>query len=640
MPPSNKRSRDDGGSDEQRISKGTKLGAFSFPSHNVPNETASPDGPDRLLCSSSSGANNTTSSSTSNRSNRAPASKNRNERERIYFEKMAELNFNAAALAKSKLESGDISRDGFYTNFAQRYKDEAAKYARQFKRDHGDVAVCGSGEAGQLGMSESILGSRKFKLNASLRNQNINQIAAGGMHVVALDENGKVYTWGCSDEGSLGLLEPNEDGFLPSVVTGFYPSQYGPNGTEGLLDAAGKLLPFEQRPEANIVQVFAGNTQSLALCSKGNVYSWGSLKDNEGRYFREVPPKDDPRPQISPRDLAKVENGDEELEYLQVPRGKNNYPVHVVQLPKRVTALSTGENCNAALLEDHTIVTWGIDLQGEMSRPVCKLSKKTDNQLIIKEHLTPHPVQWAGPALKRTVLQVSCGGWHLLVASREGNNQLCVYSSGLNNYGQLGHGMCQGESGLVEDNKNREKLTKVEFFEGKGIETVEGGYHGSYFVGGCGKKMYVCGRGDYGQLGIALEQSPIGYFVSTPVRVPLVYDVKTQGNISDPTKNCIVEETIDEDEQPEIEQVAAGSSAHHVIVITKQGDVYSWGFGESGQLGQNRENSSIEEADITLPQKMSLVTKKKVSYKIKYASSGGQHSAVIISTSDSFGQQV
>jgi alpha-tubulin suppressor-like RCC1 family protein len=133
-------------------------------------------------------------------------------------------------------------------------------------------------------------------------------------------------------------------------------------------------------------------------------------------------------------------------------------------MPGRVTALSAGENSNAALLEDRTtIVTWGIDLQGEMSRPVCKLTKTTDNELIIREHLTPHPVHWAGPALKRTVLQLSCGGWHLLVATREGNNQLCVYSSGLNNHGQLGHGMRQGENGLEQDTQNREKLTKVRY---------------------------------------------------------------------------------------------------------------------------------------------------------------------------------
>ena len=180
-------------------------------------------------------------------------------------------------------------------------------------------------------------------------------------------------------------------------------------------------------------------------------------------------------------------------------------------------------------------------------------------------------------------------------------------------------------------------LYQIEFFEGKDIEIVEGGYHNSFFVGGRGYKLYSAGRGDYGALGITYNRGDSGFFMSTPARVPLVYDVRSQGNISEPTRNCIVEETIDEDEQPEIEQIAAGGS--HVMVVTKQGDVYSWGFGESGACGQNKAGSSEEEADITLPQKMNLMTKKKMKMQIKYVSSGAQHSAVILSTSDSFGEK-
>ena len=173
---------------------------------------------------------------------------------------------------------------------------------------------------------------------------------------------------------------------------------------------------------------------------------------------------------------------------------------------------------------------------------------------------------------------------------------------------------------------------QVEFFEGKGIEKVEGANYASYFVGDANKKLYSVGRGDYGGLGITLDQPETEFCVSTPHRVPLVYDIDTQGDISEPTQNCIVEAKIDEDEQPEIEQVAAGDS--HVIVITKQGDVYSWGFGENGQCGQNKRDSSDKDADITLPQKMNL-TMKKVTYKVMYASGGAQHSAFIINSTDS-----
>ena len=458
MPPSNKRSRDESSDSEQRLTKGSKLGsAFSLPSHNVPTETTSPDAPERLLTAAVSVA-------TANRSARAqPASQNRREREYLYRDKLAQLNHNAKNFATAKLQNdNDISNEGFYYDFAYKYLSEAEKLKRLFNRSHGDVAVCGSGEMGQLGVGESILESRRFKVVANLRNQNIHQIAAGGMHCVALNEDGNVYTWGCSDEGSLGVLDPAEDGFLPNLVTGFYPSQYGPNGTAGLLDSFGNVLPFEQRPEANILQVAAGSTQSLALSSTGDVYSFGSIRDNEGQNFREQPPEDDTRDQISPADMNKVANGEEQMKYLKVPRGKNNHPVHLTGFTQKVIQLSAGENANAAILADNTtVVTWGIDLQGEMARPVCKVTKKTDHALLLREHLTPHPALWAGPPIQRTVLQVSCGGWHLLAVTRENNHGLSVYSSGLNNHGQLGHGMCQGENGMEEDIKSRDKLTKV-----------------------------------------------------------------------------------------------------------------------------------------------------------------------------------
>lgn len=455
MPPSNKRSRDDvgGDDDEQRLIKGFKSSSSStFPSHYAPPETASPDGPEQFVVvhQNNSGAASTTSATATKK----PTSKNRNERQRLLKIKIAELNYNASKFAEKKLLDGNsIANDAGYTDFAHRYITEADKIQRKYNRSHGDVAVCGSGECGQLGLGESVLGIRRFKVVSGLRNQNISQLAAGGLHSAALSDSGDVFTWGMSDEGSLGVVTPSQDGFLPSQVKGFFPSQHGPNGTDGLTDAHGNILPFTQRPEANIIQVVAGNTQCLALSSTGDVYAWGSIKDNEGRNFREVPPQDDTRPKVADNELEKVKSGDTELDFVTVPRGKNYYPVHLASMPGKVTALSCGENSNAAVLEDHTIVTWGVSIQGELCRPACELTKKTDNKDVIRDHLTPKPVVWAGmPNMKRKIVQISYGGWHLLVVTREGiNNQLSVYSSGLNNYGQLGHG----------DTENREQLTKV-----------------------------------------------------------------------------------------------------------------------------------------------------------------------------------
>ena len=38
----------------------------------------------------------------------------------------------------------------------------------------------------------------------NLSDENVVTVRAGGMHTVALTEGGRVYTWGCNDEGALG----------------------------------------------------------------------------------------------------------------------------------------------------------------------------------------------------------------------------------------------------------------------------------------------------------------------------------------------------------------------------------------------------------------------------------------------------
>ena len=130
----------------------------------------------------------------------------------------------------------------------------------------------------------------------------------------------------------------------------------------------------------------------------------------------------------------------------------------------------------------------------------------------------------------------------------------------MNNYGQLGHG----------DITNRDKLTKIQHFVGRDIVKVEGGMHFSCFVDNSSKELYECGRGEYGNLGITLEQPDAGYCETLPVRVPLAHepDIKSiiERNI-DRKANCIIAEDIVETDQPEIEQISCGST--HVLVLAK-----------------------------------------------------------------------
>lgn len=43
------------------------------------------------------------------------------------------------------------------------------------------------------------------------------KIVCGGMHTVALSNQGRVFTWGCNDEGALGRVGPENQ---PIEVTG------------------------------------------------------------------------------------------------------------------------------------------------------------------------------------------------------------------------------------------------------------------------------------------------------------------------------------------------------------------------------------------------------------------------------------
>lgn len=83
-----------------------------------------------------------------------------------------------------------------------------------------------------------------------------------------------------------------------------------------------------------------------------------------------------------------------------------------------------------------------------------------DPEVANSHFLKPQHVTWASnPKLKRTVIAVGVGFFHILVAARDpGDFQSKLYTSGLNNHGQLGHGDADTNGRL-----NRHALTLVRF---------------------------------------------------------------------------------------------------------------------------------------------------------------------------------
>jgi hypothetical protein len=73
---------------------------------------------------------------------------------------------------------------------------------------------------------------------------------------------------------------------------------------------------------------------------------------------------------------------------------------------------------------------------------VLELTRDADINKLKEHFLKPKHVMWASnPHIKRVVTTVGLGSYHMAVAARDpGDIQAKLYTSGLNSFGQLGHG--------------------------------------------------------------------------------------------------------------------------------------------------------------------------------------------------------
>lgn len=541
----------------------------------------------RRIVSASSSSGAPIGSSSSDGTTRAA------KRRRIkYLAELSELNEEFARWAR-ELEkqlhdrlsaNGGVSSDAdgpglFYIDAAEEYLEAAAALKSKYARDYGAVLTMGTGDCGQLGNDENVLSSRRPRMLAGLRSMGIDLVSCGGLHNIALARDGEVYAWGSNDEGALGTDEI-ETAYVPVVVKGFI-AEDGTNEDGAMVYAA------------------TGDVQSLLLSTSGKVYMFGGYKDKEGKVWRDDKPSSDLR--IDPKVTE------------EAPRGKQTFPIHVSSLKGKVRMISCGFSYNVAVMEeDESLMTWGIGESGELARPVPPMKDSKDNyqlDAIRVNYLKPQPPIWAGPSLSvRKVVSVGCGGYHLLVAVRENSGpssqvlSLSVYSSGLNNYGQLGHGDLVGRS----------ELTKIEALEGEKIKKVEGGTHHSLALDYTGQNLFGWGRCDSGQVGIYDTLPDAGDSELSPR--PILLDKNISPN-------------------PCITQIAAGGN--HNLVLTEEGHVYSWGYGDLGALGHGEEKDELRPRKVDVLAGVRKREKKPTAEgKVRQVAGGGQHSVLVVTRTD------
>merc|ERR1719318_381484 len=136
---------------------------------------------------------------------------------------------------------------------AQQTPVKKLKLDFRHSRGHGQVLTVGQGDTGQLGLGEYVMEKTRPGLVEQIKNAV--DCVAGGMHTAVLDMKGKVWTFGCNDEGSLGReVAEEEECFVP-----------------GLVDLEGK-----------VVMLSAGDSHTAALTEEGNVWAWGTFRDSSG----------------------------------------------------------------------------------------------------------------------------------------------------------------------------------------------------------------------------------------------------------------------------------------------------------------------------------------------------------------------
>lgn len=266
----------------------------------------------------------------------------------------------------------------------------------------GEVHTWGSGEMGQLGLSPrqiSKLGkdSDGFPFRSTpapvkfLSAYKIIQVAGGDGHSLAVTTNGKVFAWGASACGQLGLSKIEE---MPKDSEG-YPYHPEPRLIEGL----GELI---------IIMVACGDAHSAALTTDGIVLTWGGGGCG----------------QLGHPDTSSMPKDEDGCPFQPEPRVVDSLNVSIRHI-------CCGKAHTAAVSEEGLLYTWGAGACGQLGHPDTTIFPFDE------DGYPYHPTPKLVAALKYVkLIMAACGDVHTLVLSEDGG----IYCFGGGSFGQLGLG--------------------------------------------------------------------------------------------------------------------------------------------------------------------------------------------------------
>ena len=350
----------------------------------------------------------------------------------------------------------------------------------------------------------------------------VDTISLGGSHNVALTKRGDVVSWGLASSGECGHLgtTPIEvpaprlvrgwmSGIKVSVVSAgashtlaigkdgdLYSCGRGRSGQlgHGHFQDAGPMRQLQALKDMRVVSAVAGGSHSICITSNGGVWAWGNC-----RYG-----------QLGLGDLSFAAAAGW---FQGVP-----WPCLVetfVDLPEPIVHMAAGGYHSMFVTGGGRMYVCGRGKHGALGigRPRASPSKLVYNMLMptrsAANRLLPELVNihhfvrgGDGTVVANRVQQCSCGTQCRVALAAAGATHSVVltscggvFTTGENSYGQLGHGHL----------KNSHTFTRVEALRGKNVVAVAAGHNhtGAIVEESSDKasKLYVWGRGDWGQLG-------------------------------------------------------------------------------------------------------------------------------------------
>ena len=249
--------------------------------------------------------------------------------------------------------------------------------------------------------------------------QSVLQVVCGGMHTLALMEDGRVYSWGVNDEGALGRPTADKvwnelgDGAFAAMKESFGAADREMLGTKSDPYVPGRVLMPKVCKGKKVVQLSAGDSHSCALLDDGSVVSWGTFRDASGVMGFSATT----RLQLVPT-------------VVYMP-GSDSAVDSQSRLPA-ILSISSGADHVCGLTGEGTVVSWGSGQQGQLGRVGERMSERMRMQTFLVP--TVVPMKRMVGRMHRIVVDVACGTYSTFFLLSDGS----VYACGLNNYGQLG----------------------------------------------------------------------------------------------------------------------------------------------------------------------------------------------------------